>query len=34
MLAAMAVYLLTGDLRWQLHAPAQPLQPMSAPAGN
>jgi hypothetical protein len=32
MLAAMAVYLMTGDLRWRLQA--QPQQPISAPAGN
>jgi hypothetical protein len=27
MLAAMAIYLMTGDLRWPLHAPAQPMVP-------
>jgi hypothetical protein len=26
-LAAMAIYLMTGDLRWPLHAPAQPMVP-------
>jgi hypothetical protein len=35
MLAAMAVYLMTGDLRWRLHGqPQQMSQPISAPAGN
>jgi hypothetical protein len=34
MLAAMAVYLMTGDLRWRLQAQPQPQQPISAPAGN
>jgi hypothetical protein len=34
MLAAMAVYLMTGDLRWRLQGPAQPQQPISVPAGN
>jgi hypothetical protein len=32
MLAAMAVYLMTGDLRWR--TPVKPSQPVSAPAGN
>jgi hypothetical protein len=35
MLAAMAVYLMTGDLRWRIHGqPQQSPQPISAPAGN
>jgi hypothetical protein len=35
MLAAMAVYLMTGDLRWRLNGqPRQSPQPISAPAGN
>jgi hypothetical protein len=35
MLAAMAVYLMTGDLRWRIHGqPRQSQQPISAPAGN
>jgi len=35
MLAAMAVYLMTGDLRWRIHGqPQQSQQPNSAPAGN
>jgi hypothetical protein len=35
MLAAMAVYLMTGDLRWRFHDQTQPSQqPISAPAGN
>jgi hypothetical protein len=32
MLAAMTVYLMTGDLRWRLQAQSQ--QPISVPAGN
>jgi hypothetical protein len=32
MLAAMAVYLMTGDLRWRIHG--QSPQPISVPAGN
>jgi hypothetical protein len=35
MLAAMAVYLMTGDLRWRIGGqPQQSPQPISAPAGN
>jgi hypothetical protein len=34
MLAAMAVYLMTGDLRWRFQAQPQPPQSISAPAGN
>jgi hypothetical protein len=35
MLVAMAVYLMTGDLRWRIHSQSpQPQQPISAPAGN
>jgi hypothetical protein len=35
MLAAMLVYLMTGDLRWRIHGQSpQPQQPISAPAGN
>jgi hypothetical protein len=35
MLAAMGVYLVTGDLRWRIHGqPQQSPQPISAPAGN
>jgi hypothetical protein len=35
MLAAMAVYLMTGDLCWRIQGqPQQPSQPISAPAGN
>jgi hypothetical protein len=35
MLAAMSVYLMTGDLRWRIHGqPQQSPQPISAPAGN
>jgi hypothetical protein len=29
MLAAMGVYLMTGDLRWPLHSPAQPMVPVA-----
>jgi hypothetical protein len=29
MLIAMVVYLMTGDLRWPLHAPAQPMVPVA-----
>ena len=29
MLAAMMVYLMTGDLRWPIHSPAQPMVPMA-----
>jgi hypothetical protein len=34
MLAAMFVYLASGDLRWRLQAQPQSPQPISAPAGN
>jgi hypothetical protein len=35
MLAAMVVYLMTGDLRWRFGGQPQQLQqPISAPAGN
>jgi hypothetical protein len=35
MLAAMVVYLMTGDLRWRLNGqPRQSSQPISAPSGN
>jgi hypothetical protein len=35
MLAAMGVYLMTGDLRWPFHGHSQQSQqPISAPAGN
>jgi hypothetical protein len=35
MLAAMLIYLMSGDLRWRIHGqPQQPQQPISAPAGN
>jgi hypothetical protein len=34
MLAAMFIYLATGDLRWRLQAQPQSPQPISAPAGN
>jgi hypothetical protein len=34
MLGAMAVYLMTGDLRWRLQAQPQSQQPISVPAGN
>jgi hypothetical protein len=35
MLAAMVVYLMTGDLRWRIHGQSQQSpQPISAPAGN
>ena len=30
MLAAMAVYLATGDLRWPIHAQPQPLVPIAS----
>ena len=29
MLAAMVIYLLTGNLRWQFHGPPQPLMPIA-----
>jgi hypothetical protein len=29
MLAAMAVYLMTGDLRWPIHARPQPMVPIA-----
>ena len=29
MLAAMMVYLMTGDLRWPVHSPAQPMVPIA-----
>jgi hypothetical protein len=29
MLAAMAVYLMTGDLRWPIHAQPQPMVPIA-----
>jgi len=29
MLAAMAVYLMTGDLRWPFHGHPQPMAPMA-----
>jgi hypothetical protein len=29
MLIAMAVYLMTGDLRWPIGAPAQPMMPIA-----
>jgi hypothetical protein len=34
MLAAMLVYLASGDLRWRIQAQPQSSQPISAPAGN
>ena len=35
MLAAMVVYLMTGDLRWRIHRqPQQSQQPNSTPTGN
>ena len=34
MLVAMAVYLMTGDLRWPLQARPQPPSPIAVPAGN
>jgi hypothetical protein len=32
MLGAMAIYLMTGDLRWRVSG--QPQQPISVPVGN
>jgi len=29
MLAAMVVYLMTGDLRWPIHAQSQPMAPIA-----
>jgi hypothetical protein len=35
MLAAMAVYVMTGDLSWRMNGQLSPLsQPISTPAGN